>query len=87
MKRRQNDVKKDKPVDMKELLRIMADPHKSKRIIKDPKPVLKAENLASQIEEFLNSGNTIIKSEAGDRAMPEFTWWGQGYPRNWRKRK
>ena len=86
MKNRNSGGKK-KPLDLKGVARIMADPHKSKRIIRDPKPVLKAENLASQIEEFLNSGNTIIKSEAGDRAMPEFTWWRQGYPRNWRKRK
>ena len=87
MKRRQDDIKRDKPVDMKELRRIMANPHKSKRIIIDPKPALKAENLASQIEEFLSSGKTIIKSEDGNRSMPEFTWWNEVYPRNWRKRK
>ena len=82
MKRREDDIKRKKPVDMKELLRIMANPTEV-----EAKTVLKTEsvipdNLDAQIEDFFKSGKTVIKAEDEDRAMPEFTWWKETYPKN-----
>ena len=86
MKRKLEDIKRKKPVDMKELLRIMANPTEV-----EAKTVLKTEsvipdNLDAQIEDFFKSGKTVIKAEDEDRAMPEFTWWKETYPKNLRRK-
>tara|TARA_R100001244_G_C5137030_1_gene127086 strand:- start:97 stop:291 length:195 start_codon:yes stop_codon:yes gene_type:complete len=47
--------------------------------------VTKEESLNSQIEKFFATGKTITKINRGHRAVPEFTWWKQEYPKNWRQ--
>ncbi|MAC52446.1 MAG: hypothetical protein CME31_07870 [Gimesia sp.] len=78
--------KKKKPLDLKGVAKIMANPTEV-----EAKTVLKTESvipdsLDAQIEDFFKSGKTVIKAEDEDRAMPEFTWWKQSYPKNYRKR-
>jgi hypothetical protein len=51
----------------------------------EPEPI-KSEDIATQIEKFFKEGNTITKVSNGHRAMPEFVWWKQEYPKNWRQR-
>ena len=51
-----------------------------------PPEITKAEPLNLQIEKFFASGKTITKVTKEHRAMPEFVWWKQQYPKNWRQR-
>jgi|TARA_Y100000310_G_scaffold29774_1_gene28297 hypothetical protein len=50
-----------------------------------PEPI-KSEDIATQIEKFFKEGNTITKVPNGHRAMPEFTWWKETYPKNLRRK-
>ena len=50
-----------------------------------PEPI-KSEDIATQIEKFFKEGNTITKVANGHRAMPEFTWWKETYPKNLRRK-
>jgi len=77
-----------KPLNMKGVMKLMTTSSEVSAIsvsIPDPK-ITKAEFLNSQIEKFFASGKTITKVTKEHRAMPEFVWWKQQYPKNWRQR-
>jgi len=78
--------KKKKPLDLKGVEKIMANPTEVETVTALEIEAVTSDSLAAQIEDFFKSGKTIIKAEAEDRAMPEFTWWNQSYPKNYRKR-
>ena len=79
--------KKKKPLDLKGVAKIMANPTEVETTTVLKVEAVTSDSLTTQIEEFFKSGKTVIKAEAGDRAMPEFTWWNSNYPKNWKKRK
>ena len=78
--------KKKKPLDLKGVAKIMANPTEVETTTVLKVEAVTSDSLTTQIEEFFKSGKTVIKAEAGDRAMPEFTWWNPSYPKNYRKR-
>ena len=48
----------------------------------------KTKLIKSDVEKFLKSGNKITKVEPEVRAMPEFVWWKDEYPkRQYRRRR
>jgi hypothetical protein len=51
----------------------------------EPEPI-KSEDIATQIENYFKKGNTITKVPNEHRAMPEFTWWKETYPKNLRRK-
>ena len=78
--------KKKKPLDLKGVSKIMANSTEVETTTVLKVEAVTSDSLATQIEEFLKSGKTVIKAEAGERSMPEFTWWNSSYPKNYRKR-
>ena len=79
--------KKKKPLDLKGVSKIMANPTEVETTTVLKVEAVTSDSLTTQIEEFFKSGKTVIKAEAGERSMPEFTWWNPSYPKNWKKRK
>ena len=78
------DKEKKKPLAMKQVIKVMDEPSilKEQEAIKvlSTKP-----DITSQIEEFFKTGGTIKKIPQSDRAMPEWTWWQDTYPKNYRR--
>ena len=78
------DKEKKKPLAMKQVMKVMADPSilKEQEAIKvlSTKP-----DITSQIEEFFKTGGAIKEMPQSDRAMPEWTWWQDNYPKNYRR--
>jgi len=56
-------------------------------VINNPAKVKTKEplNVTSQIEEFFKKGGTIKEIPPTDRSVPEWTWWQDNYPKNYRR--
>ena len=78
--------KKKKPLDLKGVAKIMANSTEVENTTILKVESVTSDSLTAHIKDFFKSGKTVIKAEAGERAMPEFTWWNQSYPKNYRKR-
>ena len=46
----------------------------------------KNKNIDQQIAEFFSSGREVIKVKEGERAMKEFVWYKETYPKNYKLR-
>jgi hypothetical protein len=53
-------------------------------VVSSPK-VKEALDINSQIEEFFKSGKKINKVHANHRSIPEWGWWQDNYPKNYRR--
>ena len=74
------DKEKKKPLAMKQVMKVMADPN----ILKEKEAVkvisTKPENITFQIEEFFKAGGSVKKIHNNQRSLPYWVWSLEEYP-------
>ena len=79
---------KNKPLNLKSIAKLMANKSSVETLKSNVEiPPNPTASMSDQITEFCKSGNKINKIEPETRAMPEFVWFRDNYPRNYRRNK
>jgi|TARA_R110000787_G_scaffold224793_1_gene332831 hypothetical protein len=77
---RLTDKEKKKPLAMKQVQKIMANPNSIKTQVAVQIVRTKPDNINSQVEEFLKTGGIIKKIHNNQRAVPYWVWSLEDYP-------
>jgi len=74
------DKEKKKPLAMKHIKKVMANPNSIKTQEAVKVNSTKPENITSQIEEFFKAGGSVKKIHNNQRSLPYWVWSLEEYP-------